>query len=405
MKLDLVETARQLVAIKSVNPMGNEAQGDEFLEGRLTRYLETLFERLGLRHCRQAVLPGRENIVARLDGDVRPEDGGRVILFDAHQDTVRAEGMVIEPWNPLLRDGRLYGRGSCDTKGAMAAMIAAVARLAEELPAGMPTVMIACAVDEEQAMSGMKRLPELWSDEALGRADSIFPCRPHAAIVGEPTGLQIVVAHKGTVRWRCHTRGVAAHSAMPDHGQNAIYRMAEVLPLYARYQDEGVADAPSHALCGGASLNVGLIQGGTSVNTVPDLCTVVIDLRVPPSEDPRDAYRHVVDFIAKNSSLGFPIEHDEPHIVLRSMSDDKNGPISDMLLDATRQVVAGREKIGAVYTTHAAQYAAADVPAVVFGPGFIEQAHTVDEWLPLAQLQQAAEILYRFALETGRLPV
>ncbi len=397
MELNLVDTIGRLVSTPSVNPMGKSASGPEFLENRLTEVLESIFDQLGLPHQRQTVHPRRENIVARLDGHVPPQDGGGVILFDAHQDTVRVEGMTIAPWEPIIRDGRILGRGTCDTKGAMAAMLVAVSRLAKERPHGMPTIMLAFAVDEEHGFTGIRRLAELWSDEALAIPGAIFPCRPDAAIVGEPTDLQVVVAHKGAVRWQSHTTGLAAHSAMPERGQNAVYRMARLLPLFEQYQAQAAGTAPSHHLCGGATLNVGLIQGGMSVNTVPDRCTIGIDRRVPPGEDPGDARAHVLDFIAKNSSFDFPVEHDDPSVVLLPLCDEENGPLAEEFLVVARGVVEKCEKIGAVYGTHAAEYAAAGIPSIVFGPGSAQQAHTVDEWLSLEQLEKAAEILYRFA--------
>jgi acetylornithine deacetylase len=324
-----------------------------------------------------------------------------VILFDAHQDTVRVEGMTIEPWEPVIRDGRIYGRGSCDTKGTMAAMLAAVSRLAEERPDNMPTIILAFAVDEEHGFTGIRRLEELWIDEALAAPGSIFPKRPDAAIVGEPTEMQVIVAHKGAVRWQSHTTGLAAHSSTPELGENAIYRMGKLLPVFEEYQTQAAGTAPVHKLCGGATLNVGLIQGGMSVNTVPDRCTIDIDRRVPPGESPEEALAHVLDFVEKNSSSDITVEHDEPSVVLMPLSDEENGPLADELISVAREVVEKCNKVGAVYGTHAANYAAAGIPTVVFGPGSAKQAHTVDEWLSLEQLEQAAEIFYRFALQAG----
>ncbi|MBN2296672.1 MAG: M20 family metallopeptidase [Pirellulales bacterium] len=397
MELNLLETIARLVSTPSVNPLGKSASGPEFLESQLTDVLESIFYDIGLPHQRQKVHPGRENIVARLDGRVPPQDGGRVIVFDAHQDTVRVEGMTIDPFKPVIRDGRIFGRGTCDTKGAMAAMLVAASRLAKERPDDMPTIMLTFAVDEEHGFTGIQRLAELWSDDALAASDSIFPCRPHAAIVGEPTELQVVVAHKGAVRWQSHTSGLAAHSSMPELGQNAVYRMARLLPLFEQYQSQAAGMVTSHHLCGAATLNVGLIHGGMSVNTVPDRCTITIDRRVPPGEDPYDAREHVLDFIDKNSHFDFSVEHDAPSVVLLPLADDENGALADEFVGVAREVAGKCEKTGAVYGTHAANYAAAGIPSIVFGPGSAQQAHTVDEWLSVEQLEKSAEIFYQFA--------
>ena len=217
MILDCVDILKQLVAIPSVNPMGREMTDPMVGEARLTDYLEKLFTRMGLATHRQPVAPGRENLIARLDGDIPPAQGGRVILLDAHQDTVPTDGMTINPFLPRQRDGKLYGRGACDVKGGMAAIVAAVSRLAHEKPKPRPTIIVSCTVNEEYGFSGAMRLTKLWGD-ACG---DIIPRKPDAAIVVEPTGLNVVVAHKGVIRWKCHTRGQAAHSACPEAGDNA----------------------------------------------------------------------------------------------------------------------------------------------------------------------------------------
>src|SRR5438132_3881083 len=142
MNLDVVQLLSDLVRIPSVNPMGRPATGDIYYEHRVTAHLEGLFRSLGLPTERHTVAPLRDNIVTRVDGDVPPERGGKILMLEAHQDTVPVEGMIIEPFTPKIDGGRLYGRGSCDIKGGMAAMIAAVARLVKEKPRGRPTVIL-----------------------------------------------------------------------------------------------------------------------------------------------------------------------------------------------------------------------------------------------------------------------
>ncbi|MCG8583874.1 MAG: M20/M25/M40 family metallo-hydrolase, partial [Pirellulales bacterium] len=148
MSLDIVQLAQSLIATPSVNPM-SEPSGDEPCESRLTDQLEDLFAELGIETFRQPVHPNRDNLYARVEGDT-----DRLVLWDTHQDTVPIEGMTIEPFEPTIRDGRLYGRGSCDEKGAMAAMIAALARLDQQRPTGMPTVVLAATVNEENGFTG-----------------------------------------------------------------------------------------------------------------------------------------------------------------------------------------------------------------------------------------------------------
>ena len=398
MKLDLVETLSQLVAIPSVNPMGRPVSGPEFYEHRVTQYLEQLFDRLGLAWQRQTVHaaqdelhPRRDNIIARLDGDVPPERGGALLLFEAHQDTVPVDGMTIEPWTPTVREGRLYGRGSCDIKGGMTAMLSALARLAAERPQGMPTVIMACTINEEHGYTGATALTKLWN----GGGDSIVPRRPDAAVIAEPTSLNVVVAHKGALRWKCHTTGRATHSSQPHLGENALYKMAHVLLAFEAYQRDVVPTLPAHGLCGRATLSVGTITGGLSVNTVPDRATIEIDRRLIPGEEWAPVFREITEYIRQSPGIDFEVVHDDPYMKGSTLAEGKNAAIAERMAAAARKVVGRCEQIGVPYGTDASTISGAGgVPSIVFGPGSIDQAHTCDEWLPLAELESASEALY-----------
>ena len=390
MSLDLVQTLSDLVAIPSVNPMGRPLDGPEFYEERVTDYLQRLFERLGLPWQRQLVQPRRENIVARLDGTGSSAAGGEVVLLEAHQDTVPVDGMTIDPWKPQVRDGRLYGRGACDIKGGMTAMLGAVARLAQERPKNMPTVIMACTVNEEHGYSGASELPKLWS----AGTKSVVPRRPDVAIVAEPTELNVVVAHKGAVRWKCRTHGVAAHSSQPERGKNAIYGMVSVLAALERYAGELGKVVPEHPLCGQATLSVGTIQGGLSVNTVPDACVIEIDRRLLPGEEAWTAYEQVLAYLRESVKSGVEIEHEHPYLLGIPLGDHDNGALADRLAAVLQRVLGCGKKIGVPFGTNASRIAVVGVPTVVFGPGSINQAHTADEWLSLDELAKASDVLY-----------
>ena len=185
------------------------------------------------------------------------------------------DGMTIPPWTPEIRDGRIYGRGACDIKGGMACMLTAVSRLAEQRPAEMPTIIMACSVNEEHGFSGAKEMGQRW---ASGES-KLVPRVPDAVIVAEPTDLNVVVAHKGVARWTVHTRGRAAHSSRPELGVSAIYGMAKILNVLEEYARDVAPGRGAHPLVGRPSLSVGVIAGGLSVNTVPDHC---FDSNRPP---------------------------------------------------------------------------------------------------------------------------
>src|SRR5215469_881829 len=180
------ETTRllqDLVRLPSVNPMGRPLHGDHLFEHRVSAYLEQFFRDLGVPCERQVVAPLRDNVVARLD----LPGARRTLMFEAHQDTVPTDNMTIDPFGGVIDGGRLYGRGACDIKGGMAAMLGAFARVARERPAGAANVIMACTVDEEHTFLGVQHLAKT--------------CRADAAVVAEPTELKIVHAHKGAVRW------------------------------------------------------------------------------------------------------------------------------------------------------------------------------------------------------------
>ncbi|MFO0899384.1 MAG: M20 family metallopeptidase [Pirellulales bacterium] len=388
--------ARELVAIPSVNPMGRAVEGPEFYEGRVTEYLQAFFTKLGLPWRRQPVAPGRDNIVARLEGRPTLADGGSLLVFEAHQDTVPVDGMTIPPWTPTVRDGRLYGRGACDIKGGMAAMLAVLARLAARPQENRPTLVMACSVNEEHGYTGATEFARSW-----GVAESLVPRTPDAVVVAEPTGLDVVVAHKGAVRWRCHTLGRAGHSSQPHLAENAFYHMAAVLQALEQHQAQIAASGEAHRLCGRPTLSVGTIAGGLSVNTVPDRCTIEIDRRLIPGESPAPARQQVIDFVTQTLARARPaarVEHDPPFLIGFGLQDHANRDLAERLAGVASEFLPGRKLVGVPYGTDAAVFAGAGAPTVVFGPGDIAQAHTADEWLALDQLEQASAALERFAL-------
>ena len=391
--MDPLQILQDLVAIPSVNPMGRDVSGPEFLETRLSDHLVAFFHRLGVECQRIEVLPGRANVIARLD---RP-GAATTVLLDAHQDTVPVEGMTVEPFRPVVKEGRLYGRGACDVKGGMAAILGSFARLAVERPKNAANVVVSCTCDEESTAQGARALARLWSDPARSR--SLISTAPTVAIVAEPTDLNVIVAHRGAVRWKLRTKGRACHSSRPQEGVNAIYRMAQVLLCLERYADELPRMVPAHPLCGPPTISVGRISGGISVNTVPDECHVEIDRRVIPGEDPQGVVPHVTTYLRERLDVDF--EMLPPWLDGATLADKNNSPLADRLLTQIAAVAGPRRKQGAWYGTNASRIAATGVPTVVFGPGSINQAHTADEWIDVNELRQASDIYYRFCAEAG----
>lgn len=367
---------RDLVRLPSVNPMGRTVPAEIAYEHRVTAYLEQFFRELGVPYERQPVAPQRDNIVARLE---RP-GARRTLMLEAHQDTVPIDRMTIAPFEGKIVDGKLYGRGACDIKGGMACMLAAFARLVKEKPPGCGNVIMACSVDEEHTMLGVRELVRRGV-----HADF--------AVVAEPTQLDIVHAHKGIVRWWLSTSGRSCHSSTPEQGVNAIYRMGPVLTALERFAAQ-VRAGRSDPLMGPGSLSVGRIEGGTSVNTVPDYCRIEIDRRLLPGDDARAEEERILSFLRQS---GIEVSCEPMGIEMPALDPRGSEEICRRLgaaIDAER----GAHKVHPVpYGTDAATLAAGGIPSVIFGPGDIARAHTCDEWAPLDEVEQAAQILYRLA--------
>jgi acetylornithine deacetylase len=276
-------------------------------------------------------------------------------------------------------------------------MLAAFARLATERPPEMANVVLSCSCDEESTAAGILDVARMWTEP--GRGGAMFPAPPDLAVVAEPTDLNIVVAHRGASRWKIKTTGRACHSSRPADGVNAIYKMAHILQCLETYAQELPGMVPPHPLCGPATLSVGRIEGGISVNTVPDECTIEIDRRCIPGEDGIKIMQDVDTYLRRRLDVDF--EMLPPWIVGMSLSDHNNGAWADRLMRSIAEVVGPRQKVGVAYGTNASRIAPTGVPAVVFGPGSIDQAHTVDEWISIDELRQASEIYYRFCATCG----
>jgi acetylornithine deacetylase len=354
----------------------------------MSDYLERWFRGLDVACERRRVSDGRDNVLAWYEAP-----GSRTtLLFDAHQDTVPTDGMTIPPFSPRVVSGRLYGRGACDIKGGMAAMLLAFARLVRERPAGSASVIMACTVDEEFTHTGSTQLASAWLGADL-------------AIVSEPTRLEIVNYHKGAVRWKVRVEGVACHSSTPHLGVNAIYRMAPVVSALSDYATE-LSLAREHPVLGPPSLSVGRIEGGLSVNVVPDWCEIEVDRRIIPGEDQGDACGQVLTYLLQR--LGDDakdwIKFLPPWVNMPSLSP--TGASAPMWLERVRGAISpvlGRtpEVSGVPYGTDAGPLGASGLPCLVFGPGDIAQAHTRDEWVELDQVRLASEAYFRMATVLG----
>lgn len=371
----VVGLLRELIALPSVNPAFLPAGDPLAGEHRVTDYVAALGARAGLSVDFQEVLPGRRNVLLRF------APAGRVrhrILLAPHLDTVGPIDTHRDVFAPRLAQGRVWGRGACDTKGSVAAMLTALFDVARSPSRPSTTeIVFAGLVDEEN---------QQWGSRALARTS----LRADLGIVGEPTRLEVVSAHKGDVWARLETRGKAAHGARPDLGVNAIRAMARIVELLEGDYAAELSGRPAHPLLGRPTINVGQIRGGSQPNIVPDRCVVEIDRRTVPGETEAGAKREISAFLRKRGVKATLV--DMKGVTAPPLETDPDLPWVRRFLDATRR----KGTLGVTYFCDAAILAQGGIPCLVFGPGDIAQAHTADEWISVASLERGTGMLKRF---------
>lgn len=365
---------RELIAIPSVNPAFLPAHDPRAGEKNVADFLAATAAPAGLAVEFQKVFPRRFNLLARL---TPPQDVRQRIVLAPHLDTVGGMPIADSLFVPVLKKDRLHGRGACDTKGSVAAMMTALIQVARSKSRPARTeIVFAGLVDEEHGQFGSRAL-----------AASGF--KADLAIVGEPTQLQLVTAHKGDLWLRLETRGKAAHGARPELGLNAVHAMARIVDcLETDYA--GQLRRRRHPILGHPTVSVGEIAGGTQPNIVPDHCWISIDRRTLPGETEAGVYREIKSLLRR-------------HKLAARLANNKAAPCVPLETNPARPLVrqllrmTGQQKPqGVDFFCDAAILAAGGIPSVVFGPGDIAQAHTADEWISLRSLEQATQFLIRF---------
>jgi acetylornithine deacetylase len=367
---------RALVQVDSRNPtLAPGAPG----ERACATLLRDVLDAWGFRTELHDAVPGRPNLVARI-GDASA--GSRSLMFNGHLDVVGVEGMLHPPFAAEEREGRIYGRGSADMKGGIAAMCAAAHRAA---CGGLPgEIIIAAVADEEYESLGTRAL--------LARG-----VRADACVVTEPTKLAIMPAHRGFVWMEVEILGRAAHGSRWDIGVDAI-RHAGLLLAELDRLDAEVLPRRTHPLLGRGSLHASLIEGGIGMSTYPDRCVLKLERRTIPGERAEDALEEV-------RRAGEAVRARRPTFAAEWRLLVTQGP-SDVAIDAplVRGLAAAIDACaeptrieGMSAWTDAALLNDAGVPAVCFGPGDISLAHAAEEYIPLDEIDRAATVLTGFA--------
>jgi len=371
-KTYLTQTLSDLVSINSINPSLVAGGAGE---AEIAAYYAGAMAALGLEaHVDHLEQPGRANAV----GVLRSRSGrGRSLLWNGHMDTVGENGMRA-PFTPEIREGRLYGRGSQDMKGSLAAMLAAVKALKDESVELDGDLILTGVADEEMA--------------SLGSEDIVRRYRADAAIVTEPTDLALSTAHRGFIGFEVRTHGRAAHGSRYQEGIDAILMMGRFLQELDELERE-LRARPPHALVGPPSLHASTIQGGTEMSTYPAECLLMIERRTIPGEQVPGATAEVQlllercaakDATFRGDVVAFidrpPFEIDPQAEIVRAIQAAQTG----------RGLRAAPQ--GVSFWTDAALFAEAGIPCALIGPRG-HGLHSAEEWVDLKSCVELAEIL------------
>ena len=372
---DVARLAAQLVAIESINPDVVAGGSGEF---GVARFVAEWCERAGLETELTELAPGRANVVAVARGT----GGGRSLMLNAHMDTVGVAGMD-DPFVPRLEDGRLYGRGAHDMKGSLAACMLATAGASGRRLRG--DVVLTAVADEEFASIGTEAVA------ASARAD--------AAIVTEPTDLELALAHRGFVHLQVDVQGRAAHGSRPELGIDAIAKMGRVL-VGIEALDGRLRASPTHPRLGSGSVHASLIDGGQEFSSYPARCSLQAERRTIPGESAALAERELRE-IVERAGEGDPDFSAEFHAPISrepfEVSEDEE-IVRLVRRHAADVLGAPPATVGVPFWADSALLAAAGIPTVLFGP-VGEGLHSEVEWVDVASLEQCVEIYSAVAAE------
>jgi acetylornithine deacetylase len=370
-----ISLLRHLVSIDSVNPsLVAGARG----EGAIAAVVAEHMRRIGLAVEIQEVAAGRPNVIGVLEG----RSSGRSLMFCGHLDTVGTDGMD-RPFAPDENGGRLYGRGAQDMKGGVAAMIDA-ARVVAERGLGRGRLIVAAVVDEEYASIGADTLVSAWTADA--------------AVVTEPTDLNIGIGHKGFAWLEIETRGRAAHGSRPKDGRDAIMRMGRVLGRLEAL-DRDLQSRPPHPVMATGSLHASIINGGREWSSYPDRCRLQVERRTIAGEDGDSALHEMQQILDALAA-------DDPEFEASARLNFSRPPYevaSDHALPVTLAAAAAAQSldtrvVGMSFWTDAAVLAGAGIPSVLFGPGGAG-LHSTGEYVNVADVLACRDTLARLAVD------
>lgn len=330
----------------------------------------------------------KANLFATIPAHDGTTNGG--IVLSGHTDVVPVKGQKwdTDPFEPVIKDGLLYGRGACDMKGFIAVVLALLPEILEQ-PLKEP-IHLAFSCDEEIGCVGA---PYMLADlKARG-------VHANGCIVGEPTSMGIVVAHKGINAYRCSVHGQAAHSSLTPLGTNAIEYAARLICFIRDLADHMRANGPQDPYFDVpyTTLQTGTIQGGIAINTIPDLCEFNFEFRNLPGTNSQEIIEKIKEYAEHTLLTQMRSEHENSNIEFTPIASapplnaQEESAITQLVRDLTQD-----QKIRKVaYGTEAGLFEELGIPSIVCGPGNIEQAHKPNEFVPLEQLQLCEDFIRR----------
>ena len=373
-----------LQAMVGFDTVNSAISGKPDAERALSVYLEDRAQSMGLDTRRLPVTGEGFNLLVAHQVDRHAP----WLLFESHLDTVSVDKMTVDPFAGRIVDGKLYGRGACDTKGSGAAMLWALSRYRRR--SGPNNVAILYTLDEEIGKTGVRTF--------VASQLTDLGWRPAGVVVGEPTRLRAVVAHNGVVRWRIRTEGVAAHSSNPGRGRSAIGMITEVIGAFEeRYIPRLTAE---HPLTGKAQCSINLIRGGTQINIIPEHCEIHVDRRLVPGEDP-DTVIPAVERVLKELRARNPdltVFQEAPDMVDSPLDPRGGEAFGELVASVLKSMGLPDGLTGVGYGTDASSFSRVSIPAVVLGPGDIAQGHTADEWIDLGQLNSGVDVYHNLMM-------
>ncbi|MBI2183564.1 MAG: M20 family metallopeptidase [Thaumarchaeota archaeon] len=353
-------------------------------ERAMSEHVSSLMREIGMKVSFDEAGPGRRNVLGHLKGS----SGSPALIVNGHIDVVPpgdASRWSVDPFGAVVKDGRLYGRGSADMKGGLASVLTAIKSIVDSGAKLKGDLIVEAVVDEEAG-----------GRAGTGRLTIDNPVKGDYVVIAEPTDLELQTAHKGDLGVEIRIEGHSAHAATPEMGINAVHKMValanQILDIPRRNQWEKRV----HPLLGPPYITISVIEGGLQRNIIPDRCKIVVDRRTVPKTESLEVAKKEIDSVIQEAQSEDPtlkVSYN-PILEIEAMETDQQEPIVRAMVDAYAQATGAQVKVSGLRGFCDAHYYSRNLgmPVVIFGPGRLQQAHSADEYVEISQLVTATEV-------------